>query len=578
MRETDARAPGEGAGAGPGWLETPAPAGSWRSVFKWGAPDRFRHPNPRLYRKLKEAFGMADGDFRAPLRPGLGPVELPAGPGLAPGARAELEAALGPDNVRTGDLDRLAAASGKGMLDLLRLRRGLAGAPPDAVLHPRNRQDLVRIVEICGRWGIPMTPLGAASSVTRGLECPAGGVSLDLTTHMDRIVRFNETNQTVTVQPGLSGPRLEAALDRAPERFGAAHRYTCGHFPQSFEFSTVGGWAATRGAGQNSTYFGKIEDLVLAQEVVTPAGVIRTAEHPAAATGPDTDQILLGSEGAFGIVAELTLRVFRRMPGGPSRFSYLFPDWGSALAAARTVLQGQFGLPSLFRLSDPDETDLALDLYGAGGPALDWLMARFGLRRGARCLLLGSTEGEPGFARHARRRIGRICRAAGALPASGLVVRAWERGRFQDPYLRDALLDFGILVDTLECAVAWDGLERVRRAVRGFCLARPRTLCLTHLSHGYPQGASLYFVFMARMDAIPDYLAFQAGILDLIRAQGAALSHHHGIGRMAAPWLAGQLGPEQMALFRAIKRHFDPEGLMNPGGTLGLDLPPEQAR
>ena len=566
------------ADAGPGWLEAPPPAGSWRAVFKWGAADRFRHPGARLTRKLKEAFGMTDADFRTPLRPGLDPVAVADGPGLAPGPRAELEAALGPENVRTEAGARLAAATGKAMLDLLRLRRGIAGQLPVAVLHPRSRQDLERILAICGRWGLAMTPLGGATSVTGGLACPAGGVSLDLTTHLDRIIRFNETNQTVTVQPGLSGPRLEAALNRAPERFGAAHRYTCGHFPQSFEFSTVGGWAATRGAGQNSTCFGKIEDLVLAQEMVTPAGVIRTGEHPAAATGPDTDQILLGSEGTFGVLAELTLKVFRLPPGGPCRFSYLFPDWDAALAAARAVLQGRFGPPSLFRLSDPDETDLVLDLYGAGGPALDWLMARAGLRRGARCLFLGSTEGDPGIARAARRRIRRICRAAGALPATGLVVRAWERGRFQDPYLRDALLDFGILTDTLECAVAWDGLERVRRAVRAFCRARPRTLCLAHVSHGYPQGASLYFVFMARMDAIPDYLAFQAGLLDLIRAQGAALSHHHGIGRMAAPWLAGQVGPEQMALFRALKRHFDPQGLMNPGGTLGLDLPPDQVR
>jgi alkyldihydroxyacetonephosphate synthase len=418
-----------------------------------------------------------------------------------------------------------------------------------------------------------MTARGAGTSVTRGVECMAGGVAIDLTTHMDRILRFNETAQTVTVQPGRYGPRLERALNRAPELFGAVRRYTCGHFPQSFEFSTVGGWAATRGAGQNSTYYGKIEDLVLSQEMVTPAGVIRTGDHPAAATGPDTDQILLGSEGAFGLLSEVTLRVFRLMPENQLRFSYLFPDWASALGAAREVMQGQSGFPSLFRLSDPEETEVALKLYGLDRPLLDGLLGTIGLRAGARCLLLGSTEGERGFARNLRRRIHGICRGAGALPATGLVARAWERGRFRDPYLRDDLQDFGILIDTLECAVAWDGLERVRRGVRAFCAARPRTLCLTHLSHCYPQGASLYFIFMARMESMAEYLAFQAGILDVIRAQGAAMSHHHGIGKMTAPWLAGQLGAAQMELFRAIKRHFDPQNLLNPGGTLGLDLP-----
>jgi alkyldihydroxyacetonephosphate synthase len=564
--------------SGPRWHEIPPPEGSWRAQAKWGAPERFQHPGPGLCRRLHQALGMDAEDFRVPAEPGLDPVDLPPGPPLPAGALAALEAALGPENVRSGAGERLAAASGKSMLDLLRLRRGLAGPLPSAVLHPRGQPDLERIVAICASHGIPMTAQGGATSVTQALECARGGVSIDLATHMDQVLGFNETNQTVTVQPGISGPRLEAALARAPERFGARQRYTCGHFPQSFEYSTVGGWAATRGAGQNSTYYGKIEDLVVAQACVTPAGVLRTAGHPAAATGPDTDQILLGSEGTFGVLAEVTLRVFRRQPGGPYRFSWLFPDWDSALGAAREVLQGQFGPPSLFRLSDAEETSLALEHYGGAGGALDRGLRWLGLASGSRCLLLGSTEGEPGAARHARRCIRRICRAAGAVPGTGLPVRAWERGRFRDPYLRDALLDIGILVDTLECAAAWDGLERVRRAVRERCLARPRTLCLSHVSHAYPHGASLYFIFIARMDRIEDYQAFQAGMLDAIRAQGAALSHHHGIGRQAAPWLEGQLGPVQMELFRAIKRQLDPRNLMNPGGTLGLDLPAHLAR
>jgi len=550
----------------PPWLEGPPPPGSWRALFRWGDPGQARHPGAGLVRMLKEAFELGDDDFRKPRRTGLEPAAAPAPSRLAPAARAELEAMLGPENVQTDDLPRLAAACGKGMLDLLRLRRGLVPPLPDAVLHPRDRHDLERILAFCAREGIAVTPRGGATSVTRGTECPLGGFSLDLRTHLDKVLRFSEANQTISVQPGLGGPRLERILNRAPELFGASRRYTCGHFPQSFQFSTVGGWVATRGAGQNSTYFGKIEDLVLSQEWVTPAGVIRTGDHPAAATGPDTDQILLGSEGAFGVLSEVTLKVFRHMPENRRRFGYLFPDWASALAAVREVMQGEFGHPSVFRLSDPEETRAALKLYG-----LEALLAAFGLRPGARCLLLGSADGGPGFTGLVRRRIGRVCRRLGALPISGLATRAWERGRFLDPYLRDDLQDFGILTDTLECAVAWDGLERVWRAVRAYCAQRPRTLCMTHLSHCYPQGASLYFVFMAKMDSVPEYRAFQGGILDIIRDQGAAMSHHHGIGRMTAPWLEGQIGAAQLDLFRAIKRHFDPQGLMNPGGTLGLD-------
>jgi alkyldihydroxyacetonephosphate synthase len=174
--------------------------------------------------------------------------------------------------------------------------------------------------------------------------------------------------------------------------------------------------------------------------------------------------------------------------------------------------------------------------------------------------------------------VGRISRRHGAVPTTGFVARAWAHGRFSDPYLRDDLQDFGVLIDTLECAVTWDALDRVHRGVRAVCKARPRTVCMTHLSHAYPQGANLYFIFLARMDAIPDYLAFQAEILDAIRAHGAALSHHHGIGKMTAPWFEGQIGKPQLELLRALKRHLDPEGIMNPGGTLALDLPDGERR
>jgi alkyldihydroxyacetonephosphate synthase len=526
-------------------------------------------------RLLAEALDLPAEAFRAPRRAGLEPAGAIPPSRLAEDVRADLEALVGRDNLQTDAHARLAAAYGKGVVDLLRLRRGIAEHLPDAVVHPRDRQDLARILAYCPDRGLAVTARGAASSVTRGLECPAGGLSLDLRTHLDKVLAFDETTQTITVQPGMYGPRLERLLNRAPELFGARRRYTCGHFPQSFEHSTVGGWAATRGAGQNSTYYGKIEDLVLAQEMVTPAGVIRTGPHPAAATGPDTDQILLGSEGAFGVLAEVTLRVFRWMPGNRRRFSYLFRDWEAALDAARAILQGEFGRPSVFRLSDPAETEVAFRHYGLDRPWVEAVLARLGLRAGSRCLLLGSADGERGFVRNLCRRVGEACRSRGALPCSGLVTRAWEHGRFRDPYLRDDLLDFGILVDTLECAATWDGLERVRQAVRARCLARPRTLCLSHLSHGYPQGASLYFLFFSALDGLEEHLAFQGDILETLHRAGAALSHHHGIGRMAAPWLEAHLGSTTLDLFRAIKRHLDPGGIMNPGGTLALDRVPE---
>ena len=562
----------------PPWINAAPPSGSWRSLLKWGAPGEFKHPNPRLYRLMKRTFHMEDADFRTPSRTGNTAVDFNRPTGLPAATLEAFRAMLGEGGVSTDEFVRLHAAYGKTMLDLMRLRQGIAENLPDAVLYPRNRHDVKRIVDYCQQEGIPVVARGGGSSVTRGLEAPKGGVSLDLTRHMTKVIAFNETNHTITVEPGLHGPELEKILNSAPELFGASRRYTCGHFPQSYEFSTVGGWVVTRGAGQNSTYYGKIEDLVLSQEYVTPAGVLRTGNYPAAAAGPDTDQIMMGSEGAFGILTEVTLRIFHLMPANQRRFGYMFPDWTSAVAAVREMLQSEAGFPSVFRLSDPEETDVALKLYGVESPVANALLGLWGLKPGQRCLLLGSTDGEKGYTKNVRRQVGRIARRHGALPTTGLVTRSWEHGRFRDPYMREDLQDYGIMTDTLECSVTWDNLERVHREVRAFCHARPDTICMTHMSHCYPQGANLYFIFIARMESIPDYLAYQAGILDAIRAQGAALSHHHGIGRMTAPWLEGQLGREQMDLFRAIKHHLDPRDIMNPGGTLGLDLPEAQRR
>jgi len=396
--------------------------------------------------------------------------------------------------------------------------------------------------------------------------------------HMNKVITFNEVNQTITVEPGMSGPDLEKTLNDAPRLFDAKRPYTCGHFPQSFEYSAVGGWVVTRGAGQNSTYFGKIEDMVICQEYVTPAGIIRTEEYPAAATGPSIDEIMMGSEGAHGILTSVTLKVFRYMPENQRRFSYIFRNWEDARNAAREIMQGQFGFPSVFRLSDPEETDVMMKSYGVEDTFIDKVLSLRGYKPMERCLFLGFTDGEKRFTRVVKRNVHRICRKYGAMYTTGVVTKAWEKGRFRDPYMREDLQDYGIMIDTLECSVNWDQMEEVHEGVRAFCHSRPDTICMTHMSHVYPQGSNLYFIFLAKMDSIEEYLEYQRGILDNIQKYGAAMSHHHGIGKMTAPWLEGQIGRNALEVFRVLKRHFDPNNIMNPGGTLALDMKEEEKR
>jgi alkyldihydroxyacetonephosphate synthase len=563
----------------PRWITEPPPHRSFRSLFKWGAPAEFKNPNRRLYALMKRTFGMTDEDFGAPVRPGFD--QVPEGahpPRLPPAQREALATIVGAENASADLYTRLESAYGKTMVDLMRLREGIVENVPDLVLRPRSRADLRAVVDYCDRNRIPIYVRGGGSSVTRGFEAVRGGVTLDMRAHLKRVLRFDEQNQTITVEAGISGPDLERLLNDAPRTLGAKHRYTCGHQPQSFEFTAVGGWVVTRGAGQSSTYYGKIEEMVVAQDYVCPSCDLATQEFPAAATGPDTDQVMIGSEGAFGILYSATLRVRRYRPQNTRRYSFIFRSWSEATQACREVMQGEFGFPCVFRLSDPEETDVALKLYGVEGTPIDALMRLRGYRQGERCLLVGTAEGERDFARLVARKVARTCRAHGAMSTTGFVTRAWEHGRFRDPYLRDALQDFGVVTDTLECSVSWANLEKVHAGVRAFCHSRPQTICMTHASHFYPQGCNLYFIFIGRMGSLDEYRAYQAGILDAIQASGATMSHHHGIGKMTAPWLEGQIGAAQLGLFRQLKAYFDPHGVMNPGGTLALDLPDSERR
>lgn len=562
----------------PAWLEMAPPEGTYRSIFKWGDPNEFKHPNARLYDLMKKTFNMNDEDFRNPQKLGLEKVAYNKPVSLA---REQIDTfinMIGIENVLKDEYSRLQVAYGKTMIDLMRLREGIVENIPDLVLHPRNRKDIVNIVKYCSQEKIPVYVYGGGSSVTCGVECVKGGVSLDMRVHMKRVIKFNEENQTITVEAGMSGPNLEKTLNNAKELFNAKRNYTCGHFPQSFEYSVVGGWVVTRGAGQNSTYFGKIEDMVICQEYVTPIGIIKTDEYPAAATGPSIDEIMMGSEGAYGILVSATLKIFRYMPENQRRFSYIFRNWEDGRNAVREIMQGQFGYPSVFRLSDPEETDVALKLYGVEGTVIDKLMSARGYKPMERCLLLGFNDGDRDFTSLVKRKINLICKAYGAMYTTGYVTKGWEKGRFKDPYMREDLQDFGIMTDTLECAVSWDKMNQVYEGVRNYCKSRPNTICMTHISHFYPQGANLYFIFIAKINDIDEYLDYQYGILDSIQKYGAAMSHHHGIGKMTAPWLEDQIGKNQLDVMKVLKKHFDPDNIMNPGGTLALDLPEDGKR
>jgi alkyldihydroxyacetonephosphate synthase len=287
---------------------------------------------------------------------------------------------------------------------------------------------------------------------------------------------------------------------------------------------------------------------------------------------------MMGSEGAFGVLTDVTLRVFHLTKENRKKFSFMFKSWGDGMAACREMMQSEAGYASVFRLSDEEETDVMMRLYNVDESPLAPLLSAWGMKPMQRCLFLGWSEGEKGFARNVSKVIKRIARKHGGHSLTSIVTNAWEHGRFTDPYLRDSMQDFGILTDTLECSVLWSNMEAVHQSVREYCHSRPDTIVTTHLSHAYPQGANLYFIFITKMNDIDDYIAYHSGILDAIQASGASMSHHHGIGKMFGPWLEGSIGSTEYSVYKALKHHFDPDNIMNPGGTLGFDIDPSKRR
>ena len=563
----------------PKWVKEAAPKDSYRSIFRWGDPEFVKYPKESLYKMMKEKFKMTDDDFKSYAGDiGMDPVKLDAPCNLEQKHLDAFVEILGKDNVTTKDYPRLAVAYGKTGYDAARLRQRQIDSLPDVVLYPGTTEEVEKIVAYCTEQKIPLYVYGGGSSVTRGVEPTKGGVSLDMRKRFNKVLSFNEVDQTITVQSGISGPQLEEALNNAPQLYGAKRAYTCGHFPQSFEYSSVGGWVVTRGAGQNSTYYGCITDIVLSQKYATPIGTIQTSHYPREATGPNLNQIMMGSEGAFGVLTEVTLKVFRYMPENRKRFSFIFKNWKVARAAAREMMQCEAGNASVFRLSDPEETNLMLRLYNVDETPLWNLLDMRGYVDMQRCLFLGFTDGEKGFSKNVAKNIKRIAHKYGGMSLTSFVTKSWEKGRFNDPYLRDTLLDFGIMTDTLECTVNWSNMAKVHQEVRKVCHALPNTIVTTHMSHCYPQGANLYFIFITRMSDAEEFKAYHATILDAIQKSVASMSHHHGIGKMFAPWLEGQLGRKEYGVFKVLKEYFDPDNMMNPGGTLGLDLKEEEKR
>jgi alkyldihydroxyacetonephosphate synthase len=516
----------------------------------WGDPRQAKPLSEGIRSLLKQALGVTDSPAveRQPDQVTLRPSPL------SDVHREALSAIVGAEHCRVGDHDRLLHAGGKSTLDLLR-RKDSQQEAPDAVLLPGSDDEVAAILRYCSEHGIAVVPFGGGTSVVGGLDPIRGEfsavVTLDLR-RFDQLLAFDAVSGQAEFGAGVTGPRAEQLL--------AEQGFSLGHFPQSFEFASLGGFAATRSSGQDSAGYGRFDDMVTGLHVITPAGVLDLGRAPQSAAGPDLRQLLLGSEGIFGVITRVRVRVHPK-PEVTRYEAWSFPDFATGTAALRAVTQTGAG-PTVIRLSDEAETGVNLATTEAIGET----------KITGGCLAIAVFEGNAAHAesRHAETR--QLMAAAGGTSLGEAPARAWEHGRFDAPYLRDSLLAAGALCETLETATTWSNIPALKAAVTDAltaALAESGTpaLVLCHISHVYATGASLYFTVVAaqRGNPIEQWRAAKTAACNAIVATGGTITHHHAVGADHRPWMRDEVGELGVQVLRAVKSTLDPAGILNPG-------------
>lgn len=516
---------------------------------RWGDPDH----RATLPDGATDLMTLAFGEIRPCGSVALDEVTLPSVvlDGALVGALGEV---VGAEHVSADDADRVHHTRGKSTPDLLAARAGDFQDAPDVVVRPGSADEVVGVLRVCAARRVAVVPYGGGTSVVGGLvadrEGLRGVISLDLG-RLDDLVDLDEVSQTATLQSGLLGPRAEALL--------TARGYTLGHFPQSFEFASIGGFAATRSSGQSSSGYGRFDSLVISLTVATAQGLWMLGRAPASAAGPDLRQLVLGSEGTFGVITDVTVMV-RPVPEEKVYETWRWASFRDGAAAMRTLVQDGIN-PTVLRLSD--ETETAINLSDPSA---------IGLSDGGGARLVCGYEGTPARVARMRSEVAATLMARGGEPAGEQGGAAWAAGRFAAPYLRDALLDHGVLVETLETATVWSNLPHLYAEVKaaiGAAAAAEGTdpLVLCHISHVYRAGASLYFTvaMREREAAVEQWAAVKSAASDAIRDAGGTITHHHAVGRDHRPWLADEVAAPGVAALRAVKHALDPEGILNPG-------------
>ncbi|MBF5057366.1 alkylglycerone-phosphate synthase [Alcanivorax sp. 521-1] len=473
--------------------------------------------------------------------------------------------------VDTAPETRVRHARGQSLADWLAMRSGDFGVFPDGVAFPESGEQVRELLDWCRDQDVLLIPYGGGTSVAGHINPRAGDrpvLTLSLA-RLDRLTDLDEASQVATFGAGTPGPSVERQL--------AERGYRLGHYPQSWELSTLGGWVASRSSGQQSLRYGRIEQLFAGGRVETPTGTLTLPTIPASSAGPDLREMVMGSEGRLGVITEVKVRV-SPLPEEEQFHVAFLPDWDSAVLLARRLVQARVPL-SMVRVSNAEETRTQLTLAGHERlvAALERYLALRGQPRGRKCMLTFGVTGDKAHCRHALGEARRAIRAAGGVTTGRALGRKWEEARFRSPYLRHGLWERGYAVDTLETCVDWGRVPQtvaaIEQAIRDHAGDGETAHVFTHLSHLYAQGSSIYTTYVFRCSS--DYQgtrqrwwAMKRAASDAIVANGGTISHQHGVGRDHAPWLVHEKGERGLAALRDLVTHFDPQGRLNPGCLL----------
>lgn len=468
--------------------------------------------------------------------------------------------------------DRIRFGIGQSLGDWIGLRFGDVGRITDGIARPGTSAQVRELLEWATQHETVLIPCGGATSVAGHLMPPAGDrpcLTLDMR-RMNALLELDEASQLARFQAGVTGPDLEAAL--------RPRGYVLGHFPQSFEYASLGGWIASRSSGQQSLRYGRIEQLYAGGTVETPRGTLAIPPFPASAAGPDLREFVLGSEGRIGVITEAVVRVSRRPE--VERFVAVFlPDWESGVEATRALVQQRVPL-SMLRLSNAVETATMLRLGGHAN-RVAWLERYLGWRgagAGKTMMLLGLT-GSRVQVDAAWRQAKAELAARGGVSTGEMLGRKWAANRFASVYLRNALWDAGWAVDTMETAVPWHATDATVAALESagrnaLAVFGERCHAYTHLSHVYSSGSSAYTTFLFRLGADRDatfarWLALKRAVSEAIVASGGTITHQHGVGRDHAPFLPAEKGIVGLGAIAANFAHFDPQGVLASDNVTG---------